>query len=64
MPSRSSNMKKRKRIGEIGNPYSIPEFIWTYLLSYLLKVTFMHLPCMKFFTYLIIHSKRPFFFNI
>src|SRR6266480_3708804 len=64
MPSRSSDIKKRKRMGEMGDPWGIPEFVWTYLLSYPLKATFMRLPCMKFLTYLIIHSRRPFFFNI
>jgi len=27
MPSRSSDMKKRKRISEMGDPWGIPEFI-------------------------------------
>ncbi len=27
MPSRSSDMKKRNRIGEMGDPWGIPEFV-------------------------------------
>src|SRR6266480_3078500 len=64
MPSRSSDMKKRKRIGEMGDPWGIPEFIWTHSLSYPLKATLVHLPYIKFFTYFMIHSGRPFLCSI
>ena len=64
MPSRSSNMKKRKRIGEIGDPCGIPEFIWIHSLSYPSKATLMRLSSMKFWMYFIIHLGRPFLFSI
>src|SRR6266480_7829599 len=64
MPSRSSDIKKRKRIGEMGDPWGIPEFVWTYLLSYPLKATLVRLPYIKFLTYFMTHSGRPFLCRI
>ncbi len=64
MPSRSSDMKKRNRIGEMGDPWGIPEFVWTHSLSYPSKATLVRLPCIKFFTYFMIHSGRPFLCSI
>src|SRR5947207_13659004 len=64
MPSRSSNMKKRKRIGEMGDPWGIPELVWTHSLSYPSKATLVRLPCIKFLTYFMTHSGRPFLCRI
>src|SRR5436190_22817743 len=64
MPSRSSDMKKRNSIREMGDPWGIPEFVWTQSLLYPSKATLVRLPYIKFLTYFMIHSGRPFLCSI
>src|SRR5215469_761106 len=59
MPSRSSDMKKRKRIGDMGQPWEIPEFAWNQSLSYPSNITRVLLAYMKLLTYPMIHSGSP-----
>src|SRR5215469_8209195 len=64
MPSRSSDMKNRKRIGDMGDPWGMPVFIWIQSLSYPSNATLVRRLCIKLRTYLVIHSGRPFFLSI
>ena len=62
--SSSSDIKKRNKIGNRGDPYRIPVGVGIGSLSYPLIIIFMERPVRKAWTNLIVQSSRPLFLKI